>query len=58
MNLKTQPWLLGLAIASVAAGYVLLAVGRLSWGPLLLVAGYCVLLPLFIWRQFRDGVGE
>jgi len=47
-------WLLILGLAAIGAGYLLLAAQRLSWGPLLLVAGYCVLLPLFIWRLFRE----
>ena len=39
-------------------GFVALAAGRLSVGPLLLVGGYCVLLPFFLWRSFRRRVGE
>lgn len=46
------------ALAAVLAGYGALAAGRLSIGPLLLVGGYCVLLPLFLWRSFRRRVGE
>jgi hypothetical protein len=53
-----QYWILLLGLAAIGLGYVLLDAQRLSWGPLLLVGGYCVALPLFIWRQFRSGVGE
>ncbi len=54
MSLRSHTWLLGLGVAAIAAGYLLLAAQRLSWGPLLLVAGYCVILPMFIWRLFRQ----
>ena len=47
-----------LGLLAIAAGYLLLSAGRLSWGPLLLVGGYCVALPVSIWRLFRTGVGE
>jgi len=58
MNLIRNNWLLIAGVLAIAAGYVLLAGNRLSLGPLLLVAGYCVALPLFVWRLFRRGVGE
>lgn len=50
--------ILVLGLVLIGAGYVMLSAGRLSWGPLLLVSGYCVALPVFIWRLFRGGVGE
>jgi hypothetical protein len=50
--------LLVAALAAIVLGYVLLDAGRLSWGPLLLVGGYCVLLPFFLWTSFRKRVGE
>lgn len=58
MNLIRNNWLLVAGILAIAAGYVLLEENRLSLGPLLLVAGYCIALPLFVWRLFRRGVGE
>jgi hypothetical protein len=58
MALLRRTWMLWTSLAVVAVGYVLLADGRLSLGPLLLVAGYCVLLPVFLWRSFRRRVGE
>jgi hypothetical protein len=38
--------LLGSAVVSLAAGYFLLAKGSTTLAPVLLVLGYCVLLPL------------
>ncbi len=51
-------WLLWASLAAIGLGFALLAAGRLSFGPLLLVGGYCVLLPFFLWRSFRKSVGE
>jgi len=58
MNVLRRSWLLVVAVAAIIAGYVALDAGRLSVGPLLLVAGYCVLLPFFLWTSFRKRVGE
>jgi len=38
--------LLGGAVLSLSAGYLLLAQGSVTAAPVLLVLGYCVLLPL------------
>ena len=38
--------LLGAGLAAVALGYVLLSQGDVTAAPLLLVGGYCVLIPL------------
>ena len=38
--------LLGAALLSLAAGYLLLWTGDTTLAPVLLVAGYCVLFPL------------
>ncbi|MBZ0269280.1 hypothetical protein K8I85_14090 [bacterium] len=38
--------LLGAGLAAVVLGYVLLSQGDVTAAPLLLVAGYCVLIPL------------
>ena len=51
-------WILGAALVAIVVGYWTLAASRLSLGPVLLVLGYCLLLPLFLWRSFRGGVGE
>ena len=58
MALLRRTWMLWTSLVVVAAGYLLLAAGRLSLGPLLLVTGYCILLPVFLWRSFRRRVGE
>jgi len=50
--------LLWLSFAFIAIGFLSLSAGKLSMGPLLLVGGYCVLLPFFIWQSFRKSVGE
>jgi hypothetical protein len=38
--------ILGAAVLSLVAGYVLLAGGSTTLAPILLVLGYCVLFPL------------
>lgn len=58
MTLLRNLTLLALGLVAIIVGYVLLAGGRLSLGPILLVAGYCVVLPAFVWQLFRRGVGE
>ena len=50
--------LLWAALAAIAVGFALLSGRHLSLGPLFLVAGYCVLVPFFLWRSFRKSVGE
>jgi len=51
-------WLLWAALAAIGTGFLLLSAGSLSLGPLMLVTGYCILLPFFLWRSFRKSVGE
>jgi hypothetical protein len=58
MNTIKRFGLLWAAVAAIVLGFVTLAAGLLSIGPLLLVGGYCVLLPFFLWRVFRKSVGE
>ncbi|NNE42820.1 MAG: hypothetical protein HKN12_01305 [Gemmatimonadetes bacterium] len=43
---KKNVVLLGVGIGSVLLGYMLLSQGDITAAPLLLVAGYCVLIPL------------
>ena len=60
MNIKRNRWLLA-AVASIMAGYLLLGVAREEdLSSILLVAGYCILLPLHLWVRHRsdDRVGE
>jgi hypothetical protein len=54
---------LWISLLVIVAGFLTLKAGMLSVGPVLLVAGYCLGLPWFLWRSFRrsvseDGVGE
>ncbi len=58
MDFFRKTTILWLALAFIAIGFLSLNAGKLSLGPLLLVGGYCVLLPFFIWRSFRKSVGE
>jgi hypothetical protein len=56
--MRKNAWL-WLGLASIGLGF-----GLLKWresmvlAPLLLVAGYCVLVPLHLWACYRRGVGE
>jgi hypothetical protein len=51
-------WLFA-GLAAIALGY-----GLLKWrhsmvvAPMLLVAGYCVLIPMHLWSCYRSGLGE
>lgn len=58
MEFLRKTWLLWTAFAAIIVGFLTLGAGMLSTGPLLLVLGYCVLLPFFLWRSFRRSVGE
>jgi len=58
MNILKKFWLLWTSLGAVILGFITLAGGMLTVGPVLLVLGYCVLLPFFLWRSFRDSVGE
>jgi len=46
------------ALLAIIVGFLALDAGKLSIGPLLLVSGYCVLLPFYLWRGFRKSVGD
>ncbi len=48
----TRPWVWwGLALVTILLGYADLARGGTTIAPILLVAGYCVLIPLAILRS-------
>jgi hypothetical protein len=49
---RNHLWL-AIGFVSLVLGYVLLAAGDISAAPLLLVAGYCVFIPLYLYRSFR-----
>lgn len=49
IQLRLKNWiLLGAGIVLIIAGYVLLSQGSITMAPILLVAGYCVLIPIAI----------
>jgi len=51
--------LFGLALASLLAGYVILSQGSTTLAPILLVIGYCVLIPAsLLYRGRTQGSGE
>ena len=58
MELVKKFWLLWTALGAVVLGFITLAAGMLTIGPIMLVLGYCVLLPFFLWRSFQESVGE
>jgi len=58
MGIFKGTWLLWAALGAIVIGFVTLAGGKLSIGPQLLIAGYCVLLPFYLWTSFRRNVGE
>lgn len=49
-RLRSYLWW-GLAVVALAAGYVDLVRGGITIGPILLVIGYCVLIPLAILKK-------
>jgi hypothetical protein len=53
-----KTYLLWTSLALILVGFITLEAGMLSVGPILLVAGYCIGMPLFIWRAFQKSVGE
>ena len=51
--------LLGLALVALVAGYVALSKGSTTLAPVLLVTGYCVLVPAsLLYRGRSQGSGE
>jgi hypothetical protein len=58
MDLMKKFWLLWASLGAVVVGFITLAAGMLTVGPILLVLGYCVMLPFFLWGSFQDSVGE
>lgn len=54
MFLRRNLWLIA-GLACIAAGYFLLAaVESLNLAPILLVLGYCLLIPLHLWSIYRS----
>jgi len=51
--------LLGLGVATLVAGYIALGRGSITLAPILLVGGYCGLIPAaLLWRGRGDDAGE
>ncbi|MGH7549677.1 MAG: hypothetical protein ACREMD_00060 [Gemmatimonadota bacterium] len=48
---RANAYLLGAAAGSIGLGYILLAQGSMNLAPVLLVLGYCVLLPIGIIKK-------
>ena len=49
IQLKAKNWILmGAGVVSIIAGYIFLSQGSITLAPILLVAGYCVLIPVAI----------
>jgi len=46
------------ALIVIIAGYIALAAGDTVVAPLLLVLGYCILVPVFLLRSFLKASGE
>jgi hypothetical protein len=44
-------WLFGAGFAAIVVGYVFLSKGSITAAPILLVAGYCALVPLAIFMK-------
>ncbi len=57
MFIARNRWLLS-GLASIGVGYIQLDAGSMTLAPILLVLGYCVLIPLHLWARYRMGVGE
>jgi hypothetical protein len=56
---RVNTLLLGLGLADLAVGYWVLSRGSITLAPLLLVFGYCVLIPASLLVRGRDsGSGE
>ena len=56
---KTNSLMLGLGVATLVAGYLALARGSTTLAPILLVAGYCGLIPAsLLWRGRGGETGE
>jgi len=54
---KRYAWLMG-GFMAIVAGYLLLGSGDITLAPLLLVLGYCLLIPIFLLQSFLQGKGE
>lgn len=54
---KNTAWLAA-GLAAIVAGYATLGAGDTTVAPLLLILGYCVLVPIYLLRSFLSSSGE
>jgi len=58
VNWKRDHWLF-LGLSSIVLGFLLLGLFRsTTMSSILLVVGYCVLVPAYLWTRYRGDVGE
>jgi Flp pilus assembly protein TadB len=58
MNWTRDRWLI-LGLLLIVVGYVVLAMDvQATIAATLLVAGYCVLVPAYLWTRYRRDLGE
>jgi len=58
VNWMRDRWLI-LGLGSIVAGYLMLGVMEQGTAAsILLVAGYCVLVPAHLWSRYRRDMGE
>jgi uncharacterized membrane protein HdeD (DUF308 family) len=55
---KKNWMILGAALASIVLGFIALASGSITLAPILLVLGYCVLIPIGIMIKDRPADSE
>ena len=63
LNLKTKNYIIfGAGIALIILGYILMSIGEhdgilsSKLSPIVLIIGYCILIPISIFKNFKDWV--
>ena len=61
LNLKMKNYIVfGLVVVTIILGYMLMSIGEHDWvlstkvSPIILIIGYCVLIPISIFKNFKD----
>ena len=58
MDWTRESWLI-LGLGAIGAGYLLLGLAQSeALSSILLVGGYCVLIPAYLWFRYRSDMGE
>ena len=58
MDLKRDRWLV-IGLVCITLGYIVLSTrSQATVSAILLVAGYCVLVPAYLWTRYRGDLGE